>query len=112
MGFYISFSGILTFRNAQALREVAAFVPLERCLIETDSPYLAPVPHRGKLNTPAWVPHVAAELARVKGVPVEEVARATTLSFQRLFRLASAETTVLGGVGVALEPPLTADNIP
>jgi TatD DNase family protein len=86
MGFFISFSGILTFRNAQALREVAAFVPLQRCLIETDSPYLAPVPHRGKVNTPAWVPHVAAELARVKGLPVEEVARATTDNFVRLFR--------------------------
>lgn len=90
LGFFISFSGILTFRNAQALREVAAFVPLDRTLIETDSPYLAPVPHRGKLNTPAWVPHVAAELARVKGLEVEEVARATTLNFHRLFRLATA----------------------
>lgn len=86
MGFFISFSGILTFRNAQALREVAAYVPLERCLIETDSPYLAPVPHRGKVNTPAWVPHVAAELARVKSVPVQEVAQATTQNFARLFR--------------------------
>jgi TatD DNase family protein len=86
MGFYISFSGILTFRNAAELREVAAFVPLERCLIETDSPYLAPVPHRGKVNTPAWVPHVAAELARLKGLPLEEVARATTRNFIELFR--------------------------
>ena len=90
LGFFISFSGILTFRNAQELREVAAFVPLDRALIETDSPYLAPVPHRGKLNTPAWVPHVAAELARVKGLEVEEVARATTGNFHRLFRLATA----------------------
>lgn len=87
MGFYISFSGILTFRNAQELRDVAAFVPLERCLIETDSPYLAPVPHRGKPNTPAWVPHVGAELARVKGIAVEEVARATTRNFQALFKV-------------------------
>lgn len=87
MGFYISFSGILTFRNAQELREVAAFVPLERCLIETDSPYLAPVPHRGKPNTPAWVPHVGAELARVKGIAMEEVARATTRNFQTLFKV-------------------------
>ena len=86
MGFHISFSGILTFRNAAELREVAAFVPLERCLIETDSPYLAPVPHRGKMNTPAWVPHVAAELARVKALPVETVAQATTRNFVELFR--------------------------
>ena len=68
MGFHISFSGILTFRNAQDLRDVARRVPLERCLIETDSPYLAPMPHRGKLNTPALVPHVAQELARIKGL--------------------------------------------
>jgi TatD DNase family protein len=86
MGFFISFSGILTFRNAADLREVAAFVPLDRCLIETDSPYLAPVPHRGKVNTPAWVPHVAAELARVKGLALEEVAQATTRNFLELFR--------------------------
>ncbi len=87
LGFLISFSGILTFRSAQALRDVAAFVPLERCLIETDSPYLAPVPHRGKTNTPALVPHVAAELARVKGLPPDAVAAATTANFNRLFRL-------------------------
>ncbi|MEN9418341.1 MAG: hypothetical protein RI988_1961 [Pseudomonadota bacterium] len=86
LGFYISFSGILTFRNAQELREVAAFVPLDRCLIETDSPYLAPVPHRGKPNTPAWVPHVAAELARVKGISAEEVGRVTTENFRTLFK--------------------------
>jgi TatD DNase family protein len=74
LGFYISFSGILTFKNAGDLREVAAFVPLDRLLIETDSPYLAPMPHRGKPNTPAWVPHVAAQVAAVKGLPVAEVA--------------------------------------
>jgi TatD DNase family protein len=85
MGFYISFSGILTFRNAQALREVARQVPLERCLIETDSPYLAPVPYRGKTNQPAYVAHVAAELARLKGLPVEAVAAATTRNFELLF---------------------------
>lgn len=85
LGFYISFSGILTFRNATELREVAAFVPLDRCLIETDSPYLAPVPHRGKVNNPAWVPHVAAELARIKGVTVDDVASVTTRNFDRLF---------------------------
>jgi TatD DNase family protein len=85
MGFYISFSGILTFRNAEALREVARRVPLERCLIETDSPYLAPVPYRGKTNQPAYVAHVAAELARLKGLPVEAVAAATTRNFELLF---------------------------
>jgi TatD DNase family protein len=87
LGFYISFSGILTFKNAEELREVAREVPLERCLIETDSPYLAPVPHRGKLNSPAYVPHVAAELARVKGLSVEQVAQATTRNFEHLFGL-------------------------
>ena len=87
MGFHISFSGILSFRNAQALRDVAREVPLERCLIETDSPYLAPVPHRGKLNTPAWVPHVAEALAAAKGLDVAEVAQATTRNFERLFGL-------------------------
>jgi TatD DNase family protein len=85
MGFHISFSGILTFKNAQALREVARRVPLERCLVETDSPYLAPAPHRGKTNQPAYVPFVAAELARLQGRPVEEVAEATTQNFEQLF---------------------------
>lgn len=85
LGFYISFSGILTFKNAADLREVAAFVPLDRCLIETDSPYLAPVPYRGKTNSPAYVPHVAAQLAQVKGVSVEDVAHATTRNFETLF---------------------------
>jgi TatD DNase family protein len=87
LGFHISFSGILTFRNADELREVARMVPLERCLIETDSPYLAPLPHRGKTNQPAWVVHVAAKLAEIKGLPVEEVARATTANFEQLFAL-------------------------
>ncbi len=85
MGFYISFSGILTFRNAQDLREVAALVPMDRLLIETDSPYLAPVPHRGKLNTPAWVPYVAQQVAAIKGLPLEEVAQQTSRNFERLF---------------------------
>lgn len=88
LGFHISFSGILTFRNAEALREVARRVPLERCLVETDSPYLAPVPFRGKVNEPAHVVHVAAELARVKGVPVEEVAEVTSRNFESLFERA------------------------
>ncbi len=86
MGFYISFSGILTFRSASDLREVARFVPLERTLIETDSPYLAPMPHRGKTNTPAWVPHVAQQLAEIKGVPVETIARHTSDNFKALFK--------------------------
>ena len=92
LGFMISFSGILTFKTAQALRDVAAFVPLDRCLIETDSPYLAPVPHRGKTNSPAWVPHVAAELARIKGLPVEAVAAATSRNFEALFQLPAPPT--------------------
>ena len=85
MGFHISFSGILTFRNAEELRAVARLVPLERCLIETDSPYLAPMPHRGKTNQPAWVTHVAAKLAELKGLTVQEVAHATSANFERLF---------------------------
>ena len=87
MGFHISFSGILSFRNAQDLRDVAREVPLQRCLIETDSPYLAPAPHRGKVNTPAWVPHVAEALAAAKGLDVAEVAAATRSNFERLFGL-------------------------
>ena len=87
LGFYISFSGILTFKNAAELREVARRVPLNRCLIETDSPYLAPVPHRGKVNDPSLVPLVARQLAELKGLAVEEVARATSANFERLFKL-------------------------
>ena len=90
LGFDISFSGILTFRNAEELREVARMVPLDRCLIETDSPYLAPMPHRGKPNQPAWVAHVGAKLAELKGLPVAEVAAATSANFRRLFPLAQA----------------------
>lgn len=86
MGFYISFSGILTFKTAADLREVAAYVPLDRCLIETDSPYLAPVPHRGKTNNPAYVPHVAQQLASIKGVDIELVAQATRVNFATLFQ--------------------------
>jgi TatD DNase family protein len=85
MGFFISFSGILTFKNAQELREVAAWVPLDRCLIETDSPYLAPVPYRGKTNSPAYVPYVAQALAQAKGLPLQEVAEATSRNFEALF---------------------------
>lgn len=85
LGFYISFSGILTFKTASELREVAAFVPLDRCLIETDSPYLAPVPYRGKTNTPAYVPWVARQLAEIKGLKLEEIAAATSRNFESLF---------------------------
>jgi TatD DNase family protein len=85
LGFCISFSGILTFRNAADLRETARLVPLDRLLIETDSPYLAPVPYRGKTNTPALVPHVAQQVAELHGVSVETVAEATTRNFLRLF---------------------------
>jgi TatD DNase family protein len=87
LGFMVSFSGILTFRNAEDLREVARFVPLDRCLIETDSPYLAPVPHRGKVNNPSFVPHVAAMVAQVKALSVDQVALATSVNFERLFGL-------------------------
>lgn len=93
LGFYISFSGILTFKSAQALRDVARFVPLDRCLIETDSPYLAPVPYRGKTNSPAYVPFVAQQIAALKGIPVEEVAHATTANFERLFYATSPSFT-------------------
>ncbi len=89
LGFHISFSGIVTFKNAKALQEVACRVPLERMLIETDSPYLAPVPHRGKRNQPAYVPFVAAEIARLRNVPVATIAQATTDNFFQLFRIAA-----------------------
>lgn len=87
MGFYVSFSGIVTFRNAADLRAVARMVPDDRLLIETDSPYLAPVPHRGKINDPSLVPHVAACLAAERGVAVEHIARVTSANFERLFGL-------------------------
>lgn len=86
LGFYISFSGILTFKSADELREVAAFVPLDRMLIETDSPYLAPVPYRGKTNNPALVPYVAAQLAQIRRCPVQEIASITSRNFETLFK--------------------------
>ncbi len=86
MGFYISFSGIVTFKNAKELQAVALAVPLERMLIETDSPYLAPVPHRGKMNEPGFVCHVAEFLAKLKGLPLERVAQQTTDNFFNLFK--------------------------
>ena len=86
LGFYVSFSGILTFKSAADIREVARFVPLDRVLIETDSPYLAPVPYRGKTNNPSYVPLVAQQLATVKGLTLEQVAQATNNNFDQLFR--------------------------
>ncbi len=87
MGFHVSFSGIVTFKKADALRDAARLIPSDRLLVETDAPYLAPVPHRGKRNEPARVALVAACLAEVRGASVEEVARATTENAVRLFRL-------------------------
>jgi len=86
LGYYISFSGILTFRNAEALREVAARVPADRLLVETDAPYLAPVPHRGQTNEPAYTRHVAERLAEVRGTDPDELALQTTENFFRLFK--------------------------
>ena len=87
MGFYISFSGIVTFKSARDLQAVALAVPLERMLIETDSPYLAPVPQRGKMNEPGFVSHVAEFLAKLKGLPLEQVAHQTTDNFFKLFNI-------------------------
>jgi TatD DNase family protein len=89
LGFHISFSGILTFKNAIAIKEAAQKSPLERILVETDSPYLAPAPHRGKPNEPAFVRYVAEELARLRGLSLEQVAEATTANFFNLFKHAS-----------------------
>lgn len=85
LGFHISISGIVTFKNALQVKEVARSVPLDRLLVETDAPYLAPVPHRGKLNHPALVRHVAEEIARLRGIGLDELTQATTTNFQRLF---------------------------
>ncbi len=90
-GFMVSLSGIVTFRNAESVRELARKVPLDRLLIETDSPYLAPVPHRGKPNEPAWVVEVAECIAKERGISVEEVAMQTTANFYRLFKAAVPE---------------------
>ncbi len=87
IGFYVSFSGVLTFKNAADLRDVARSVPMERLLIETDCPYLAPLPYRGKRNEPAYVRETAAKLAELKGVEFEEIARVTSANFIRLFNL-------------------------
>ncbi|MDR7341957.1 TatD DNase family protein [Pantoea alhagi] len=93
MGFYISFSGIVTFRNAEALREAARYVPLDRMLVETDSPYLAPVPHRGKENQPAFTRDVAEYMAVLKGVDLETLAQATTQNFSNLFHVPLSRLT-------------------
>lgn len=85
LGFYISFSGILTFKNATVIKEVARNIPLERILIETDAPYLAPTPYRGKTNQPAYVKHVAEEISKLRNIMLEEVGNATSQNFQRLF---------------------------
>ncbi len=85
MGFHISFSGILTFKNATIIKEVAQNIPLEKILIETDSPYLAPTPYRGKSNQPAYVKHVAEEIAKLRSITLEEVGTATSQNFRRLF---------------------------
>lgn len=95
MGFYISFSGIVTFKNAKDLKEVAKQIPLDRMLIETDSPYLAPVPYRGKTNQPAYVRYVAQEIADLRRISIEEVAEATTNNFFELFSHAKANQTDL-----------------
>jgi TatD DNase family protein len=89
MGFYISFSGIVTFKNAAALKEVAKQVPLDRILVETDSPYLAPIPFRGKTNQPAYVKHVAEELASLRNISLEELTQASTNNFFKLFKKAN-----------------------
>lgn len=90
MGFYISFSGIVTFKSARDLQAVAKVVPLERMLIETDSPYLAPMPHRGKMNEPGFVKHVAEYIADLKGIPLAQVAQQTSDNFCQLFNVARA----------------------
>lgn len=87
LGFYISFSGIVTFKKALQLKEVARKIPLERMLLETDSPYLAPTPFRGKINQPAYVKHVAEEIARLRQIDEQEIADITTQNFMRLFKL-------------------------
>ncbi len=96
LGFCISFSGIVTFRNAVALQDVARRIPLDRMLVETDSPYLAPVPHRGKRNEPSFVRHVADAIARLRGVPLETIAAATTANFARLFGVDLAGVDLAG----------------
>ena len=101
LGYFISFSGIVTFKSAQDLRDIAAFVPLDRLLIETDSPYLAPVPHRGKTNNPAFVPFVARQIAQVRQCTEREIAEATQANFDALFDRVR-ETSPSAGPSTAL----------
>jgi TatD DNase family protein len=98
LGFYISLSGIVTFKNALAVKDVARRVPLDRLLIETDSPYLAPMPYRGKINQPGYVKHVAEEIARLRELPLDELARATTANFFRLFATATDSSIDAGSI--------------
>jgi len=93
LGFYLSFSGIVTFKNAEPLRDIARWAPLDRLLIETDAPFLAPVPKRGRRNEPAWVRFVAETLARVRGVDVDEIVDATSRNARNLFGLPDGEAT-------------------
>jgi TatD DNase family protein len=86
LGFYISFSGIVTFKNATSIKDVAKHVPLNRILVETDSPYLAPMPFRGKTNQPSYVKYVAEEVAKLRGISFDELASATTANFFNLFK--------------------------
>lgn len=88
LGFHISFSGIVTFKNAKQLKEVAKSIPLDRILVETDSPYLAPIPYRGKINEPAYVRHVASEIANLRSLDIKLVEQTTTANFCRLFKVA------------------------
>ena len=90
MGFYISFSGIVTFKNAAQIKEVAQAIPLDKILVETDSPYLAPIPFRGKINQPAYVKYVAQEIANLRGISLDTVMQATTDNFFTLFKHAKA----------------------
>ena len=99
LGLYVSFSGILTFKNSQAIRDIAAEVPEDRLLVETDAPYLAPVPHRGRTNEPAFVANTATVLADVRGWTADEVARRTTENFARLFN--KVPRSILGLAGEA-----------
>jgi TatD DNase family protein len=94
LGFFLSFGGIVTYPKALNVQEVARLAPLDRMLIETDAPYLAPVPRRGKRNEPAWVAHTAAKIAELRGIPVEEVARATRANFLRLAQMPRADQQV------------------
>jgi TatD DNase family protein len=93
LGFYISFSGIVTFKNALTIKEVAKQIPLDKMLVETDSPYLAPMPYRGKTNQPSYVKHVAEEIARLRGISLEEVSESTTNNFFHLFKHAVVNQT-------------------